>query len=191
MRLSILICSLFKRRNYLQRILSIIDKQIKDRNDVECLTNTDDGMKTVGFKRNQLLESAKGDYICFVDDDDLVADDYVSKILNALTTNPDCVGIEGIITVNGQNPKKFIHSLQYTDWYEKDGVYYRNPNHLSPVKRDFALQAKFPNDKSFGEDKDYSMRLLKYLKTEVYINGPIYFYQYNENSSETKRHQGK
>lgn len=190
MRFSILICSLFKRKGSLQRLLTIIDQQIKDRDDVECLTNTDDGLKPVGTKRNELLESATGDYIAFVDDDDIVSDDYVNKIVEAISVNPDVVGIEGIITENGQNPRKFIHSLQYKEWFEKDGIYYRNPNHLSPVRRDLALQARFPRDKYFGEDKDYSLRLLKYLKTEVYIPGPIYYYLYSEKTSETKKHQG-
>ena len=183
MRLSILICSLHKRRALLVRLLNIIDPQFRHRTDVECLTNTDDGMKSVGTKRNELLQQAKGDYICFIDDDDTVSENYVELILKACESGPDCVGIEGIITFDGKNPKKFIHSIQYKEWYEKDGIYYRNPNHLSPVKRILALKAKFPS-KYFGEDKDYSMNLLPHLKTEVYIPNPIYFYHYSEKYSE-------
>jgi glycosyltransferase involved in cell wall biosynthesis len=186
MRLSILICSLTKRRGLLIRLLGIIDKQIKNNADVECLVNTDDGMKTTGLKRNQLIDQAKGDYICFVDDDDTVSDDYVEKILTAAESSPDCIGMEGIITFDGKNPKKFIHSIQYTEWFERNGIYYRNPNHLSPVKRMHAQKVKFPPI-HFGEDKQYSMRLLPYLKSEVYIEGPIYFYNYSEKASEANK----
>jgi len=41
---------------------------------------------TIGAKRNQLLHRAKGDYVAFVDDDDLVSSDYVNKVLSAVST---------------------------------------------------------------------------------------------------------
>jgi glycosyltransferase involved in cell wall biosynthesis len=178
-RLSILICSLNKRAELLARLRKVLDPQLTD--EVEVIVNVDDGQLSIGDKRNALLEAATGDYIAFVDDDDMVRTTYVKNILEAISTNPDCVGVEGVITVNGQpNGRLFIHSLQYRSWFEKDGVYYRNPNHLSPVKRELALQVKFPA-KNHGEDHDYSKALLPFLKTEVYIKGPIYHYDYREN----------
>jgi glycosyltransferase involved in cell wall biosynthesis len=157
----------------------VLDPQITE--EVEVIVNIDDGQLSIGDKRNALLEMATGDYIAFVDDDDMVRTNYVRCILEAIQQNPDCVGIEGVITFNGnmQQGRKFIHSLQYRSWFEKDGVYYRNPNHLSPVKREHALKVKFPS-KNHGEDHDYSTALLPFLNTEVYIKGPIYHYDYRE-----------
>ena len=100
---------------------------------------------------------------------------YVFGILQAIQSKPDCCGLEGIITQRNIGPKKFVHSLKYEDWFEKDDIYYRCPNHLNPIKREIALDAKFP-DKSWQEDKDFSERLKGKLKTEVYISGPIYYY---------------
>jgi glycosyltransferase involved in cell wall biosynthesis len=179
-RLSILICSLNARAALLARLRSVLDPQITE--EVEVLVNVDDGQLSIGDKRNALLAAATGDYIAFVDDDDMVRTNYVATILEAAKQNPDCIGIEGIITFNGnlKQGRIFIHSLQYRSWFEKDGVYYRNPNHLSPVKRELALQVKFPS-KNHGEDHDYSIALLPFLKTEVYIKGPIYHYDYREN----------
>lgn len=177
-RLSILICSLNSRAQFLARLRAVLDPQITD--EVEVLVNTDDGQMSIGEKRNALLDAATGDYIAFVDDDDMVRTTYVKSILEALQTNPDCVGIEGVITFDGNpNGRLFIHSLQYRSWFEKDGIYYRNPNHLSPVKRELALKVKFPS-KNHGEDHDYSRALLPFLNTEVYIKGPIYHYDYRE-----------
>ena len=85
--------------------------------------------------------------------------------------------MEGIITTNGKDPKKFTHSLRHSKWFEKDGVYYRNPNHLNPVKSEIAKKIKFP-EVNHGEDRTYSQKILPFLKTEVYIDGPIYFYEY-------------
>lgn len=175
MKLSILICTLESRRKWLARLFKRLEPQRCG--DVEILTDKDNGEVSIGVKRNRLLEQATGDYICFVDDDDLVATDFVQRILEAVKTEPDCVGMEGIITFDGRKPRKFIHSLRYKSWYEKDGIYYRNPNHLSPVKRSLALQVRFP-DKNNGEDHDYSQRLLPLLATEVYLENPIYFYEF-------------
>jgi glycosyltransferase involved in cell wall biosynthesis len=176
-RLSILICSLNARAAFLARLRSVLDPQVTD--EVEVLVNVDDGQLSIGDKRNALLAAATGDYIAFVDDDDMVRTIYVSSILAAIQTGPDCVGLEGVITVNGLHPRLFIHSLQYRSWFEKDGIYYRNPNHLSPVKRELAIQVHFPS-KNFGEDHDYSKDLLQHLHTEVYVKGPIYHYDYRE-----------
>lgn len=180
MKLSILICSIFSRKNFLDRLLNVLEKQKTD--DVEILVNSDFSIKKIGEKRNELLDMAQGDYLCFIDDDDLVSDDYISSILDAIKDGPDCVGIEGIMTTNGQNPKKFIHSLRYSKWYEKNGVYLRCPNHLSPIKSSIAKTVRFP-EISHGEDKIYSEKIYSLLKKETYIDRPIYYYLYNSKPS--------
>lgn len=178
MKLSILICSLHKRKPFLDRLLKVLCPQVEKYSDVNVIINKDNGELIIGDKRNKLLEEAKSsEFLCFIDDDDLIADSYVDDIVKALETKPDCVGMEGIITVNNRNPKKFTHSIKYNSWHEKDGVYYRSPNHLNPIKTELALQIKFPSINS-GEDQDFSNRILPLLKTEVYIDSPIYFYDY-------------
>lgn len=156
----------------------MLDPQLTD--EVEVIVNVDDGQLSIGDKRNALLKEATGDYIAFIDDDDMVRTTYVPNILTAILTDPDCVGIEGIMTTNGSTSGRlFIHSLRYHIWFEDNGIYYRNPNHLSPVKRELALKTGFPGI-NHGEDHDYSRRLLPLLNTECYIKGPIYHYDYRE-----------
>ena len=185
-RISLLVCSLESRHRELRHLKNCLAPQLTDA--VELLVNVDRGQKTIGLKRNELLEEASGEYIAFIDDDDLVSDDYVEKILTAVESNPDCCGMEGIVTFNGQNPRRFVHSLRYREWFERDGVYYRNPNHLSPVKRELALQVGFP-EKNYWEDRDYSARLLHLLNREVYIMGPIYYYLYVKQKKKTAVHR--
>ena len=191
-KLSILICSIKGREEILNNLLSLLEGQITD--DVEILIEVDNKEITIGEKRNVLLKRARGDYIAFVDDDDLISNDYVSKILAAIETSPDCCGIEGEIdhmkvkrpesNERRRQPRhryyrckqKFVHSNQYTKWYEKNNIYYRCPNHLNPIKRELAGQIMFP-EMSQGEDKDFSLRILPLLKTEVFIKGIIYYYR--------------
>jgi glycosyltransferase involved in cell wall biosynthesis len=143
---------------------------------VEVLTECDSGEMCVGAKRNRLLERAQGEYVCFVDDDDDVTDDYVDKILEAIKSKPSCVGISGRIFYQGEW-RLFHHSIEYGGWYTgTDGDFYRTPNHLNPVRREIALDAMFDESKGFGEDHDYSLRLRPLLETEIIIEEPIYIY---------------
>lgn len=72
-KLSILIPTLSSRAN---QCMSLVDKmldQVEKGNYiglVEIVTLYDDGKKSIGTKRNELIQMAKGDYVCFIDDDD-------------------------------------------------------------------------------------------------------------------------
>jgi len=181
-KLSILIPTIEGREECLKNIFQKLSMQISKCNlaeKVEILIEKDNRERTIGAKRNILMARAKGDYICFVDDDDDVSDDYISLILNAIKGGSDCVGIVGIITFDGKGSKKFIHSLVYSKYDLKENIYQRPPNHLNPIKKSIASKFQFP-EKSFGEDTDWAMEICKsgILKTEQFIQKPIYFYKY-------------
>jgi glycosyltransferase involved in cell wall biosynthesis len=173
MILSVLICTIPTRKALFDDLINSLESQWVE--GVEILYNDQGG--TVGSKRQTLLNQAKGDYVSFVDDDDSVSENYISSIIEATKTKPDCIGICGIMTTNGMLKKNWYISMDYHSWHEEKGCYYRHTNHLSPVKREIALQVGFP-DKSHGEDYDYSMGLRNKLKTEVKIPFGIYHYQY-------------
>jgi glycosyltransferase involved in cell wall biosynthesis len=187
MLFSILICSLHSRKEFLTRIMKILTPQLEGVADlVEILIETDEREMSIGAKRNILLDKAKGKYIAFVDDDDIVSSDYISKILDALEKDPDVVGMHLLHFNDGAFAGLTYHSLKYRSWFENQDKstglmrYYRNPNHLNPVRRKYAIKTRFP-EISMGEDKDYSGNLLQYLETEEYITEPIYYYLYRTN----------
>ena len=182
MLLSVLICSLRKRDESLKRVVSKLLRQVAEEgaeSTVEVLVNQDGGELFIGTKRNLLVQQSRGEYICFVDDDDDVSDDYVLKILNAITSErPDCAGIEGRIQFHG-HWHTFYHSIQHKRYHRDKPAhkFFRPPNHLNPVRRDIAIRFPF-TAKDSGEDSDYAMSMLKAgaLRTEVLIPGPIYIY---------------
>ncbi len=179
---SILICTLQEREQSFQRLYQKLKKQIQEEgldDKVEILFFLDNREKSIGTKRNALLRQSKGLYINFIDDDDDVHDHYVKMIHEKLKYRPDCVSLTGIITFNKENPKIFIHSIQYQTYFQKNGIYYRPPNHLNPIKRAIGSQFFFPNQ-SYSEDTDWAMQIAKsgLLKTEEIITEPYYFYLY-------------
>lgn len=181
-KLSILIATMPSRRRTFNLVVNDLIHQNAYRDipqNVEFLF--DDSLSyNIGTKRNKLLSRASGEYIVMVDDDDAVSHYYIDKILNAIESKPDCIGISGEITTNGRDCRQWHISKEYGSWYEKAGIYYRTPNHISPVRRELALQAGFP-EIPFGEDHIYSMRLLPLLKTEIIIPGNLYYYKYVSN----------
>lgn len=178
MKLSILILTIPERQDMLRGLITRLRQQIQGK-PAQVLVNKNP-TKSIGTKRNDLLKRAEGDYVVFIDDDDLVSPTYVDRILEAIETEPDCVGISGVIITNGQNLRIWHVSMDYDKWFSRDKVYYRTPNHLTPVKRSIALQAMFP-EINYGEDLEYSQRLRPLIKTEVKIEGWMYTYRFIKN----------
>jgi hypothetical protein len=175
--LSICICTTSERSEIIKPLLNNLTHQILGYEDsVEVLIDNHE-TDCVGKKRNNLLRQSQGKYVVAIDSDDHVSDDYISLILTAIKSNPDCIGISGWVTTNGNNKCDWHISKDYGKWYQVGNVYYRTPNHISPIKREIALKAMFPEIR-FAEDYEFSMRVLPYLKTEVKISNPIYHYDY-------------
>jgi len=175
--LSVLICSLKSRERTLKKLLTELNNQINSVSpaySVEVLVAPDSGEMTIGRKRNKLVSRARGEYIAFVDDDDMISGNYIPLVMKALEKKPDCVGIIGKITIQGA-VAEFRHSIQYQGWYTNGEVFYRTPNHLNPIKRTKAMLVPFSNS-NFGEDQRYSQTIRRYLKTECFIDEPIYIY---------------
>jgi glycosyltransferase involved in cell wall biosynthesis len=185
MKLSVLIPSLEKREDQLFNLLTELYSQIIDCRaflKVEILTNIDSKQKSTGVKRNELLLAAQGQYIAFIDDDDEIYPCYIREILKAIESEPDCVATCGHYSIDGGTKQFWKLSKDFTD-HDSGGVLYRRANHLTPVRRELALEAMFP-DKSNAEDKAYSERLNPHLKTEVEITVPIYHYKYQSYNKE-------
>lgn len=183
MILSILIPSMHSRAAQLKDLLAEIHRQIAPVADkVEVITSIDQGQarggKSTGKKRNELLRAARGKYVVFVDDDDYIYPYYVSEILRVVESDPDVLAINGIMTTNGGNQKRWEISIR-NPYAEVNGVYLRFPNHITPMKREHALKIGFP-DQVFMEDYDFAKRMhdAKLLKTEAKIDLPMYHYKY-------------
>jgi hypothetical protein len=176
MMLDLLVCHLQARRAFLDRLQQILAPQLTP--DVRVLID-DSQDKSIGRKRNDLLGRADAEYLAFIDDDDRVSSDYVTRLMEGMRKGVDCCSLVGEITFDGVNPRVFLHSTRYKAYYEQDGVYYRYPNHLNCVKTSIARQFSFP-DVNFGEDQAFATQMFNanVLKTEHEIAETIYFYDF-------------
>jgi glycosyltransferase involved in cell wall biosynthesis len=138
---------------------------------------------SVGVKRNMLIQNSSAKYVCFLDDDDDISDDYLYQIFLAIPMNCDVITFDGAYIEQGKKTRFSISRLNRNNFNAVD-CFYRLPNHLCPVKREIAIASLF-TDKNFGEDSDYSERINKLIKNEYHIKHDLYFYLYDQQNSQT------
>ena len=174
MLLSIMILTIATRAAYFERLMAILRPQLTA--EVELLVDCDNGEVSIGAKRQRLLQQATGEYVCFIDDDDLVPEDYVEATLAALVSRPDCVGWKMHRLCDGVFEREQIKSLRYRDTRSTQPEF-EPPDQLSPIRREIARKVGFLN-LNRGEDTAYSDRVQKFLKIEVFLDRVMYTYEY-------------
>lgn len=204
-RLSILVCSLPNRKDFLKRLHDNLHAQIHfdhheyrgygyrawSEGEAIDLFVDDRPNPTIGEKRNHLLELAVSHqktpgYVAFIDDDDDVETNYIYHLTCGMLNNVDCCSLRGIITDDGKDPRLFEHSIihkAYETVSDPGGYgavkYLRYPNHLNTIRTSIASQFKFP-DKNHGEDTDWATQVFnsRLLHSEHWIEPVIYLYKF-------------
>lgn len=182
MKLSVLICTIPSRMDWIKKIINELSSQATDQ--VQFLWLGDNKSMSIGAKRNKLVSIADGDYVIFADDDDRISSDYIKCILAGIESGADVVVFKEYITFNGKNGKEVLFDVRNKNRTHATH-YERQPNHRMCIKRDIALKVPY-KDISFGEDTDFAMRVNKYLKTQAKIDKILYYYEYDERTSEAK-----
>lgn len=184
-KLSILVLTLPSRIDYFYpRIMKRLIKQCEksNRDDIELLALFDNKKRSVGEKRQNLIDIAQGDYLAFVDDDDRLDEDYLSEIINCIDNSPevDCIVFDSICNIN--NGEKVLH-CKYGIEYEyninnTDTEWYGKPAHTMVWKSDIVRKFKYKHINN-TEDADWVSRAWKDIKSQERINKILYYYDAN------------
>jgi len=175
--LSILIPTMPGRDQKLRSLLSAIDIQISDRNDVELLVLRDSRGMTIGEKRNRMLSIARGEYVTFVDDDDEVAGDYVSVIVEGIVAErPDVLCY--LVLVEGHGHKRLCRYDPKLRSANYQNEYHRKPNHLMVWRRDVAIKEPFPPIQT-GEDTLWADKMVAHVSKVTIIEKILYTYRFD------------
>lgn len=202
MKLSILIPTLPERNEKLQELIRTLSRQTvfistdyaepvdffirrQYNSDIEILILSDKKRYSIGWKRNMLLKESKGKYVCFIDDDDMVCDDYLSLLMDGIDKFVDCCSLRGEYWADGNFDGIFEHSIKYNAYKTVEGAeiydvkYERFPNHLNCIKSTIAKKFRFP-EKNFSEDTAWATEIFRsgLIETEHYIDKIIYYYNY-------------
>jgi glycosyltransferase involved in cell wall biosynthesis len=181
--LTIMLPTTIDRRKTFYPLLEEIKKQItknKYEDIVEVIIDEDNKEKSIGKKRQDLLEKARGKYVVGIDSDDWIAEDYLDCIITSLKENPsiDHVGFLEDCDIDGDKSIS-IFSIRNKFWAENQDGYdhIRCANPKSVILREKALQVGY-EDSRYGEDRVFSEAVTSLLTSEVFIEKPLYLYRY-------------
>lgn len=197
---SILVPAVPSRLIGLEKLLEKLSAQAEGK-PVEILALLDNKKRTVGLKRDALVQAALGTYLAFVDDDDDVSDDYVDRILEAINCNTEAdvivfkqrcrfVNAKCISGLEIDGPPFIVdHSIhhemeaahQYPDGHWRDIK--RKPWHHNAWRSSIAKSVHFP-DSSFGEDGAWCSKLWPFVHREFKIDKVLHYYRFNGKTTE-------
>ncbi len=143
-----------------------------------------------GAARNRGLKEAKGDYITYIDADDLVLDGFSKAWQVAIDTKADMIyGFMEIEKPNGVHihklsavPKSIMTGKEFGDAYCADGVFYYPPSYI--YKRSFMerINTRFVEERQH-EDRDWLASVLVQAETVAVCPYTTYRYTLNPNST--------
>lgn len=124
---------------------------------VEYCIRFDNREMSIGLKRQELLQGAKGKYMAFIDDDDDITDAYIEDLVETIR------GSYSVMRLRGQIAQyTFTHSTEnrLNSPMAAGDVFLRPPNHLNPMMTDVAKLIHF-RDSIRGEDLDWTIRMAR------------------------------
>jgi len=154
--------------------------------------------KNVGYSaaKNHGIRCATGDYLCFIDADDILTPKSLEVRANYLDTHPECDFVHGIALrwyggndTRGYNKKTYCHAQgrmyrrelhrKYGLYYEplrsmadKEWVYRIGVHNLSPIKRK-VIEKRLKTVVAWYRKHDPKVQMHKYRKLHPEINNPI------------------
>lgn len=193
---SILIPTLPERIKLLEKLLEKLHKQLQDR-PVELIVLGDNRRRSAGNKRNVMMDICQGKFLSFVDDDDLVSEDYVSSILKQLQETPDIdvLCINSRADLGDQMPFTVRTSLAFenedsniktkkiglTDCDYRPDIR-RKPWHWCVWRTEIARQGRFPDQLS-TDDWVWVQQVMPLCKKEAILDRILHYYYYRRGIS--------
>jgi hypothetical protein len=172
-KLSILIASIPSRFEMMQKLYNKLLKEVGDL-PIEILCFIDNKKRSIGKKREALVQLAKGEYVSFIDDDEDYFEGYAQKILEAIESKSDVITFKQKCTING---KSFL--VDFSTEYNNENArfitigYY--DSHLQKIQEN--LQSKFNKTENIldenSNEKQVKLVLIdsKYIEENYYTDG--------------------
>lgn len=146
-----------------------------------------DGGLSIGKKRESLVGRADGKYLCFLDDDETIAPNYLETLMRLCSENKDVCTFRNISKLD--NFWMVIDmSLNHAsnEQASPTNIIKRRPWHICPVRTKWAKMFSF-QDISYGEDWQWFERVLTQCYTEAKTDAIIHQYNHSIKNSEADK----
>lgn len=190
--LSILIPSIPKRADKLNKLLQVLNHQILQLKQHEMLGKVElivddsnsflDNGLSIGKKRQLLVSKAAGKYLCFLDDDESIAPNYVETLLRLCNCDLDVCTFRSIIKLDtawGMVDMRLVYKTN--DQFSPEYILRRPPWHICPVRSVFAKIYEF-EDINNAEDYVWFEKVLTHCTTEAHTDKILFQYNHNKDS---------
>lgn len=145
---------------------------------VEHLVLFDNRARTIGAKRQALVDIARGQYLAFVDDDDDVSPDYVASLLRAAETGADCITFRQRAIYNGLESEVHFGINNQDGPFAPGGITLRAPWHVCAWKRDRVAGCLF-SESNYGEDLIWCQQARRRIRTGHHIDRVLHTYRHD------------
>jgi len=179
--LSILTPTIPARESRLAELSAEIMTQIEEggfHGRIEHLSFCDNRTRSIGAKRQALVDIARGEYIAFVDDDDAISPDYVAKLLAAAAAKPDVITFRQEVTYNGATGIVEFGLNHHDHPFKPGEVTHRAPWHVCAWKREKILPCQF-GESNYGEDIVWCMQARRRIATGLHIDAILHHYTHS------------
>lgn len=208
--LSVCVCSLENRKQLSHDLFVNLAAQASSLN-VEVLIAHDNGEDTSGAKRHALSVTSRGKYIAFVDDDDLVSEDYLGKLVAGCNSNAHAITFN-VLVHNPKNTAAFtrvnIHTFNIAHDVKPQGIHNDPklgtvmlvgmwPSHLCAWRRDIQRKIAYDPKMNCKDDAAWIEPLIAsgVSKSEYRIPTILYTYRYSDagtvNQTQTAKVEAK
>ena len=181
---SILTPTLSSRQAKFLDLMSVLLPQAEADGRVEVVALHNDGERSIAEYRQALLEDARGDFISFADDDDMVEPDFVAAVTAAMEGWPDYIAFWHAYYVDGfREPRPVVTGIQHGHWHDTADALIRGVTHINPVRSVIARHADFRRPSEGLEDWSYVTAIRPLLRTQAEIPRVLYHYRHSPGDS--------